>query len=523
MAKKPLRIADALGFGGSRRDLAQTYRRAVERPATQYVGEVANPRRTYSQKIAQALTPNTKFGADIANRLSTFLDTFTPLGAEEPLVRARNAMGRGDYGDAAFQGALGILSGIPGAGGLEGKVAKGAVEKAVDRGLLDAIQTIPNQGSSSIFDTIRDAGMGQVFRRTPEGAYITVMENSKYAPRPNSVTDFVVPEEFRGKGIGGKMLDEIFSIYGPETISAAASSIPSVKAFYKRGLRPGGNPNASLDDAIKIMKEDSSVTMIKPKSEGIIAYHGSPSDFPKFDFSKMGTGQGAQAYGRGGYFAEMEDVAKKYRDELTGAINANANRAIRQTGNIDAAIARAKDRIDAYSKMDDDRAASLLQINKKELEQLLRMKEGGGPLKGSMYQVKINAKPEEFLDWDKPIKDQGSVFSEYVKNYNSLAGSDVIDPSMAGGDFYNQMSRRLLREGTPNSAIPSEISNFLSSQGVKGIKYLDAGSRGAEKTTSNFVVFDDALIDILKKYGIAVPFLAGGGLLAAQPQQDGGL
>jgi hypothetical protein len=60
------------------------------------------------------------------------------------------------------------------------------------------------------------------------------------------------------------MLDEIFSIYGPETISAAASSTPSVKAFYKRGLRPSGNPNATLDDAIKIMKEDSSVTMITP-------------------------------------------------------------------------------------------------------------------------------------------------------------------------------------------------------------------------------------------------------------------
>lgn len=279
----------------------------------------------------------------------------------------------------------------------------------------------------------------------------------------------------------------------------------------------GGVPGAKLGGrAAKEVAETAA-------ERGIIAYHGSPHSFNRFDMSKIGTGQGAQAYGRGGYFAEAEDVAKKYRDELTGAINANANRAIKQTGDIDAAIARAKDRIDAYSKMDDDRAASLLQINKQELDQLLRMKEGDDALKGSMYKVKINAENKDFLDWDKPIKDQASTFSEYVKNYNALAGSDVIDPSMAGGDFYNQMSRRLLREGTPSSAVPTEISNFLASQGVKGIKYLDAGSRGAANKTSNFVVFDDALIDILKKYGIAIPALAGGGLLATQPQQNGGI
>lgn len=390
MARKPIRISDVLGFAAApQRDLTKGYQREVRSiPRGQkYQGSITRARPTAAQELAQLLTPNTRGGAELADRLTPALENIPLLGGLLSLVDARRQYNAGNAGQAAELGILAALGAVPGAAGA--KAAKEAAETAAER--------------------------------------------------------------------------------------------------------------------------------------GIIAYHGSPSDFPKFDFSKMGTGQGAQAYGRGGYFAEMEDVAKKYRDELTGAINANANRAIRQTGDIDAAIARAKDRIDAYSKMDDDRAASLLQINKKELEQLLRMKEGGGPLKGSMYQVKINAKPEDFLDWDKPIKDQGSVFSEYVKNYNALAGSDVIDPSMAGGDFYNQMSRRLLREGTPNSAIPSEIANFLASQGVKGIKYLDAGSRGAEKATSNFVVFDDALIDILKKYGIAIPAIAGGGLLATQPQQDGGL
>ena len=41
--------------------------------------------------------------------------------------------------------------------------------------------------------------------------------------------------------------------------------------------------------------------------KGIKAYHGSPHDFDRFDLSKIGTGEGAQAYGHGLYFAENVD------------------------------------------------------------------------------------------------------------------------------------------------------------------------------------------------------------------------
>src|SRR3990167_5273654 len=50
--------------------------------------------------------------------------------------------------------------------------------------------------------------------------------------------------------------------------------------------------------------------------KGIRAYHGSPHDFDKFDMSRIGTGEGAQAYGHGLYFAENPRVAKQYRDDL---------------------------------------------------------------------------------------------------------------------------------------------------------------------------------------------------------------
>ena len=47
---------------------------------------------------------------------------------------------------------------------------------------------------------------------------------------------------------------------------------------------------------------------------GVTAYHGSPHSFDAFSNDAIGTGEGAQAYGHGLYFAENEGVARGYRD-----------------------------------------------------------------------------------------------------------------------------------------------------------------------------------------------------------------
>jgi len=47
------------------------------------------------------------------------------------------------------------------------------------------------------------------------------------------------------------------------------------------------------------------------------AYHGSPHKFDEFSLSKIGTGEGATAYGYGLYFAEDRKVADHYRNTLT--------------------------------------------------------------------------------------------------------------------------------------------------------------------------------------------------------------
>ena len=60
--------------------------------------------------------------------------------------------------------------------------------------------------------------------------------------------------------------------------------------------------------------------------EPLKAFHSSPHDFNKFILEKIGTGEGAQAYGWGLYFAENPEVAKYYREtfeELSGGLHIN--------------------------------------------------------------------------------------------------------------------------------------------------------------------------------------------------------
>ena len=54
--------------------------------------------------------------------------------------------------------------------------------------------------------------------------------------------------------------------------------------------------------------------------------------------------------------------------------------------------------------------------------------------------------------------------------------------------------------------------------GIPGIRYLDQGSRSTGEGSRNHVVFDDATIEILRKYGVA-GLIAGGGAAAAGQQQ----
>ena len=98
------------------------------------------------------------------------------------------------------------------------------------------------------------------------------------------------------------------------TSSDVASAIKQRIAKDGR-WKPVDGMYSNPDDPITSAAAAALTAQERPK--GIKAYHGSPHDFDKFDLSKIGTGEGAQAYGHGLYFAESPKVALSLYTHLT--------------------------------------------------------------------------------------------------------------------------------------------------------------------------------------------------------------
>jgi hypothetical protein len=272
-----------------------------------------------------------------------------------------------------------------------------------------------------------------------------------------------------------------------------------------------------------------------PTQKGITAYHGSPHDFDRFDSSKIGTGEGAQAYGHGLYFAENEGVARSYKDALAqhtvggkpfDDLNpqhwAAAELAIAK-GDKNAAIAEISSRIEKLIPAYDGgerarllRARGMLQRG----EELPKAEHSG-----KMYEVRINADPESFLDWDKPLKGQpaNDKIRAYVDEIKKLGLEDDYKDFLSAAEMTGMPGEWFARAATNGmkNATPA-LSADLKAAGIPGIKYLDQGSRAGGEGTRNYVVFDADKIEILKKYGWVPAGMVGGGMMMTPPDGQEG-
>lgn len=240
---------------------------------------------------------------------------------------------------------------------------------------------------------------------------------------------------------------------------------------------------------------------------GFRAYHGSPHDFDRFSLDKIGTGEGAQAYGHGLYFADSEDVARSYRDNLSNPDWARARNMREQAEWELRELANAVDVSEHRSK------AEILRDLERYSEAEMQLATNGQA--GRMYEVNINADPADFLDWDKPLSEQPAKVQEWFD-------SRGITPGFAG----NQSGAELMMAETSLLG-PDGVADALRSANVPGVRYLDHGSRfnamdgtGPSSNTRNYVVFDDKLIEIIRKYGwaAAAPIFAQYGMTPEEAQ-----
>jgi hypothetical protein len=267
---------------------------------------------------------------------------------------------------------------------------------------------------------------------------------------------------------------------------------------------------------------------------------------------KIGTGEGAQAYGHGLYFAENEGIARGYRDALAGTKVpsgdpvSNAWDMIHRLGGNDP---QTREMIrQSFVDMAGDANPKTAEFARQSVEAIDSGAVDAFKAPGSMYEVNINADPEAFLDWDKP-------FASADDLERFAARFDSVDPEMRRRiEDYGYVRQQqggpmpdgndLLREvfGGVGEKASVRATEMMREAGIPGIRFLDAGSRnftpttikegpsGAElywgndprpvdtfptrqaaeeaakqfdTRTRNFVIFDENLIDIVRKYGIA--------------------
>jgi len=250
------------------------------------------------------------------------------------------------------------------------------------------------------------------------------------------------------------------------------------------------------------------------------AWHGSPHKFDKFSTAKMGTGEGAQAYGAGLYFAESKEVAKYYRDQLSNhdlltvriggkVIQGDAisdvgieaikllERGAKQAGQFPHNTAY-------YAKKMTTDAEVLAQI-----EEWKDAKIGWEKNKGRLYKVELAPAEDEYLLWDRPLSEQSEKVKAAIeagKGYPSSIPGKMTQPephaaissmikrreNWPGVDIYRAIERQT---GSDKAA-----SEYLHSLGIRGVKYLDGSSRNAGEGNFNYVIFSDDDVAITEMF-----------------------
>lgn len=250
---------------------------------------------------------------------------------------------------------------------------------------------------------------------------------------------------------------------------------------------------------------------------GKIVYHGSPHRFTRFDSSKIGTGEGAQAYGHGLYLADEIPVASQYKRPMgdAGIRSGGKPISVTQTSPRDNMIAAYFQNRKVAGLSDEAAKVQTIQwLKNSQWNTSDDLMKGGEFIKslsrdeGNLYKVDL---PDEaiakMLDWDKPLSQQ----SEHVKKA-------IYDSGMKGRWVTGAMGERRWQEpfdfkktGEANLrgletmlGQGGKAEEMLRQIGIPGIRYLDGGSRDAGVGTSNYVVFpgNEDLLKILEINGV---------------------
>jgi len=235
---------------------------------------------------------------------------------------------------------------------------------------------------------------------------------------------------------------------------------------------------------------------------GINVFHGGPHRWasepgfpqgrPRMD--KMGTGEGAQAYGHGFYGGEAKGVGQQYKQDLSGfdeLVLTTSKGKLRGEALDDVDLEVAK-----YLEFGEKDAGQFkhntVYYAKKRAEQagrddvLKRLNEYGPDARksyeknfGTLYKLDIpDADAAKYLDWDAPLSEQPENVRKALKKWGNFPDN------MKGSAIYEAISVFFLkqnRRNQPRNYFPRNLAEAtaeaLRKAGIPGLKYRDQMSR----------------------------------------------
>ncbi len=330
---------------------------------------------------------------------------------------------------------------------------------------------------------------------------------------------------------GSKTEQEVESLYDQATgltrdefnrIKQKANSlIPGIQLLFNE-------TNGSVIIKLPVLKKSPTTEAVTTTTEtevvpeggetdktGLVLYHGSPHSFENFDISKLGSGEGAQAFGHGLYFTNEVDIAKGYANRLGSKKNFwealkdgneisltkedfdfikdeieslgfdgyNAEQSDIGDIKVDGKNEFAPDVLEALAVAFGKNAKSELEsfdLTKEQIDKLLEIKRKiSDP---QLYKIAIHEgkSPSEYdyIDWREIL----------TENQRKKIGGEFGD-NVTGEEVYKSLSQEL---GSDQKA-----SEFLLSKGIDGISYKSAkGTGGKTGEGRNYVIFDTDAIRI---------------------------
>lgn len=253
----------------------------------------------------------------------------------------------------------------------------------------------------------------------------------------------------------------------PQQLATNQQAMQSAIGGWNKTDFATGQPNPNYyPEAI------SELTQLMPNIGALTAWHGTPHNIAgKFDISKVGTGEGAQAYGHGMYFAENPNVAKEYQTVGGKGDYVRFGDKVVPTTSTEGQLLSDVTKLGRKAAINKypDQADYIKTINPDNIKF-----EGG-----NLYKVDI---PDEqipnMLDWDKPLSAQPSII-EKLKGLGDAELSKLgINPDFTRRSTGKELTGESLYDVLTTHNSQKGASNLLAKLDIPGIRYFDQGTRG---------------------------------------------